>query len=364
MKKKRILFITPLLYPQIIGGIEVFNYYLIQELGKGYDVSYLNVKIDSNEIELKNSKRVTIKNTSQILRLFQVIFYLSKARENYDLIWTSFSRTAWYYIILYPILNLLFSKEYIIVIHGGGLMPWKFKFPYQLYFKRAKAIIGVSDIICKEYKKRTGINLIHIPPLIPFQKSSDSKEDLRDRYKISVNRKVFLYVGSLKELKHPDVIVKAFIELGEGYLIKNNILMVFAGDGIMKDELMQNCKKEGLEDFFLFKGNIPREEIKKFYKLSDFYIISSDFEGTPISMLEAMYNKLPIIASDVRGVNSVIDEDRGILFNNKDTQSLVYAIEKLLNNDEFAKLISENSFNYYNKEFCYNTLIENYKQII
>ena len=54
-------------------------------------------------------------------------------------------------------------------------MSWKWKFPYKLYFKRAKAIVGVSDIICNEYKKRTGLDIIYIPPLIPFKKTIGKK---------------------------------------------------------------------------------------------------------------------------------------------------------------------------------------------
>ncbi len=364
MQKTKILFIVPSVYPQVVGGTEVFNYYIIRELGKEYDVTYLNVDNNFDEGEIKNAKRKTIKNTSQFVRLIQIIIYLVKNRKNYDLIWTSFSRTAWYYIVIYPLLNIVFSKKYLIVIHGGGLMPWKFKFPYQLYFKRAKAIIGVSDIICKEYNRRTDQGIIHIPPLIPFQKASDSKESLRDKYKIGRDKKVFLYVGSLKELKRPDVIVEAFSLLGKEFIIKNKVLMIFAGDGIMKNQIIKSCQKEGLEEFLHFLGNIPREKINEYYKLADYYIISSDFEGTPISMLEAMYNNLPIIASDVRGINSVIDIENGILFNNKESQSLFYAIKKLLHDPDFAKLISENAFNYYSKEFSYNTLIENYKKLI
>lgn len=330
MSKKRVLFITPFLYPQIVGGIEVFNYFLIQELGKDYSVSYINVHTDIKIKELKNAKRIKIKNSSQILRLFQIIKYLISNRRKYDLILTSFSRTAWYYIIIYPILNLLFSKEYLIVIHGGGLMPWKWKFPFKLYFKKAKAIVGVSHTICKEYHKRTGLDILYIPPLIPFKKSLESKIELRNKNRIDQNKKIFLYVGSLKELKRPDVIVDAFVSLGRDYLNQHNILMIFAGDGNLKNKLLKTCENNHLEDFFLYLGNVERERIHELYKLSDYYIISSDYEGTPISMLEAMSNNLPIIASNVRGINSVVDSSSAILFNNMDYHSLVNGIRKLL----------------------------------
>ena len=126
MDNKKLLFITPKIYPQIVGGTEVFNYYLIQELGKEYDVAFLNVANKSNEFELKNAKRIIIKNTSQIFQLFQIIFYLIKAGKKHDLFWTSFSRTAWYYIIIYPI------YEYINVERIFNSNSWRWSYAMEM----------------------------------------------------------------------------------------------------------------------------------------------------------------------------------------------------------------------------------------
>ena len=46
--------------------------------------------------------------------------------------------------------------------------------------------------------------------------------------------------------------------------------------------------------------------IPDYYKTADFYIISSDYEGTSLSLLEAMFNKLAIIASDAPGINRML----------------------------------------------------------
>jgi glycosyltransferase involved in cell wall biosynthesis len=361
MAKKKLVFITPQLYPQAVGGIEVFNYYLIQELAAdGYDVSYLTAA----DGDLKSAVKIKLKGTYSILQLFQIIIFLIKKYASYDLIVTSFARTRWYYVVIYPILNFVFTKDYIIVIHGGGLMQWKWRFPYQLYFKKAKAVVGVSTKICDEYKKRTGIDLIHIPPLIPFSEVADSKALIRTKYKIPEQSKVFLYVGSLKELKRPEIILEAFLSLGREYMEKYHILMLFAGDGPLKNQLIQLCKEHNLEDFFIFMGNVSRNHINEIYKLSDYYIISSDFEGTPISMLEAMYHKLPIIASNVIGINSIIDNNKGLLFNNKNCSTLVAAIKRLVADKERAAVLSENSYSYFIKNFSYHNLIEKYNNIL
>ncbi len=362
--KKRILFITPSIYPQRIGGIEIFNHYLAQELGKDYDVSLLNVDYNSSKVKLKNVTRKTIRNTSQFFQLLQIIFYLIKERKSYDLVWTSFAYTSWYYIIIYPFINIIFAKSYLIVIHGGGLMPWKWKFPYKLYFSRAKSIVGVSESICNEYKKRTGIEIINLPPLIPFTNTNDSKNNLRKKYNLNESDKIFLYVGSLKNLKRPEVILESFRELGKDYLKKHKVLVIFLGDGPLKNELMSYCRKESLERFFIFKGNIPREKINEYYKLSDYYIIPSDYEGTPISMLEAMNNQLPIIASNVRGINNIINGHNGILFDNNDTKSLSLAINKLMTDLDYSELLSQEATRYFNDNFSYQNFVDNYKKLI
>ena len=352
----------PSIYPQVIGGTEVFNFYLIQELGKTQSVSYLNVDKEPH-IKLENAYRYTIKNTKQFFQLLQIINFLVRKRKNYDLIWTSFSKTAWYYIVIYPILNLLFRKEYLIVIHGGGLMPWIWKLPYKFYFKRAKAVIGVSERICIEYNKRTGIKILHIPPLIPFNLSNKSKEQLRSSHQIDDKSKVFLFVGSIKSLKGPDTVYSAFRSLGKEYLERYDIQVIFAGDGPMKANLQDQCYADGLGDIIKFKGNVPREQIHEWYKLSDFYIIASDFEGTPIAMMEAMYNQLPVIASDVQGINNIINDKNGILFKNKDVEDLKRAIDKILTDPQFTAHIAYQSHQYFMKTFNYQSLIEKYKKI-
>lgn len=362
--KTKIIFISPQLYPDFIGGIEVFNYYLIIELGKYFDVSFMKIfSCNSSEID-KKAKSIPLKGQKSILRLFEIIWYLVKKSKKYNVIVTSFSRTRWYYILIYPLMKLIFSIDYIIVIHGGGLTPWKWKWPYNLYFRLAKKVIGVSNIICIEYKRRVNIEIELIPPLLPFRLSSMNTKELRDREGIEIDSKVFLYVGSLKKLKRPEVILHTLRTLNNGFLQNNKVLCLFAGDGPMKSELLTFAKKYKLVRYVKFLGNCERNRVQELYKLANYYIISSDFEGTPISLMEAYFNKLPVLASNVSGINSIVNKNTGILFDNNSTNSLSEAMQEVINSNEYCNFLTENGSKYYSEHFNYENLLAKYNEIL
>ena len=258
---------------------------------------------------------------------------------------------------MYPLLNIVLNKKYVIVIHGGGMMPWKWKYPFNLFFKRAKTIFGVSQTICKEYTTRSNTKIHYLPPLIPFELAKKDKNSLRKEYNFIDMAKIFLIVGSLKDLKKPLIVLEALDKIDKVFLRKQNIRILYAGDGVLKNKMKIFIKEKGLSEYVHLLGNIPRDKINAYYKLSDFYIISSDFEGTPISMLEAMYNKLCIIGSDVKGVNNIInDSDGGFLFDNTNALELSNIMINVINYNHLEK--RDNAYRFFNQHFNYLKLVD------
>ena len=243
------------------------------------------------------------------------------------------------------------------------MTPWKFKAPYHWYFKRAKLVFGVSKVICQEYTNRTGVNVTYLPPLIPFSIASEDKKDLRKEYGFNTDENIFLSVGSLKKLKKPMAVVLAAESLGINFLSKHNIRFVFAGDGPLKIEMKSFIKQHKLSKFVSLLGNVPREKVHEVYKLSDSYIISSDFEGTPISMLEAMANKLLIIGSDVQGINNILSQDgMGFLFDNANVQQLASIIEKVVSENLQSK--KDNAQHFYLMHFSHEKILKQIKDVL
>ena len=355
----RILFVSDQIYPCYTGGTEVFNYYLARELAKENDVTLFTYCDRGSEgVDLFKTKHT---RPARYITPIKLARYIIKNRKQIDVVFLSYSRSHWFEWSLFPVLEKLFGIKYVITIHGGGLTPWR---PYVLYnwsFRNAVGLIGISERICVEYRKRTGKKVRYIPPLFPFRQSELNRGAIKDRYSIPADSKVILYVGSLKELKSPITLIKAFNELEIGFVNGENLHLVLAGDGPLRDELEGETK---YKERTLFLGNVPREDIPDLYRIADLYVITSRFEGTPLSMLEAIYNRVPVIGSDAKGINAIIENERnGMLFELENHSELASGMERLLTGGELRDSCVDEAEKTYKEKYSYEKVLSAYREI-
>lgn len=362
--EKSIYFICGNLYPFNIGGYEVFNYYLMLRLKNSYSVNCLSSWSKPDYLHSREyCKIVSIRPRF----IFDPLFFflkLSKIKIKKAVVILSFAKSHWTSWWPYPLLNKIMGLKYILIIHGGGLAKWNWEYPYKLLFKKASVIVGISERISKEYNNRTGLKVELIPPLIPFEKYTGSIDDARKSWNFFKEEKIILYVGSLKKLKNPDTLVKAAIALGKNFLIDNMVRFIFAGDGPLKMEILSSLKIHDLLDHFVFLGNVEREKLSSLYASSDAYIITSEYEGTPLSLLEAMFHGLYIIASDAPGINNILtDKMDSLLFTLNDYNDLADKIKFMLFDPNKLKL-KLNAKKKFIDNFSYDQMINRYKEII
>jgi len=340
------------------GGVEVFNYNLIKSLINKNEIKYASLC----NIGCEKAEYIRIKNNKYIGPYFSLLFAIITTIKNVDVYILSFTRSKWYNWIIFPILKKIYKKKYIVVIHGGRMSKWYFALPYKIFFKNADKVIGVSEIICKEYSKRAGIVVNFIPPLIPFKQSYISKKNLRVNYNVDIESFIFLYVGSLKDLKRPKMILNAIKNIGIEYIKKRKVLVFFAGNGPLYNEMNEFIKVNNLEHCVYLLGNVSRDKIDEYYSLTDAYIIASKYEGTPISLLEAMFNSLIIIGANSPGINSIISHgENGLIFDDELTleKMMKYAID----NHYHLDCIKNNAFSAYNDKYTYLQVVEEYQKI-
>lgn len=351
------------LYPHLTGGAEIFNYFLIQELAKKYKVTLLS----ASDPSIENVRYFKIRHLYPV-RLFyplQLLFLLFQRSRNSSVIYTSFMKASWLTYIPITIFSWISGIPYSFTIHGGGLTKWNFKLPYKFFFKQAKTITGVSDRICTEYNRRTGRNIRYLPPMIPFVSSISSKGDLRKKYNLPVEAKIVLFVGSFSPIKNPLHIINSFEQLGLDYINQHKLVIVFAGDGILKAKMLNRIKECSLDKHVYLQGNLPIESIHEMYALADYYIISSSLEGTPIALLEAMFNGLPILASDAPGINNLLKHNEtALLFQYDNSLEMALRIKQLLSDPEKEDFIRSNARKYFDEKFNYSGVIEKYIKVI
>ncbi|MHA1394707.1 MAG: glycosyltransferase family 4 protein [Promethearchaeota archaeon] len=359
-----IIFISHGLYPCKVGGIEIFNHYLMNSLAEFHRIIVItfckNNKLQKNIIKLYPKKLVL----NKFFTPFQDFINILRLKKKIDLIHLSYSRANWIEWAIFPIIKNVFKIPYVITIHGGSMHKWKPKYVYYLFFKHANTIVGVSEEIKNEYEKRTNKKVILIPPLIPFKTCNIEKEKLRKFYKFKKQDIILLYLGSIKKIKGSDILLNSFINLEKKYIEYHNLKLVFVGKGRMRESLEEKVRKTNFNKYVVFLGNISHEIIPEIFKLSDIYIIPSLFEGTPISLLEAMYNGMPIIASNTQGIKNIITDKRdGLLFEVNNYESLKDKIIYLIENENVRQKIGRQAKKTYENNYNYKTILENYLQI-
>jgi len=359
-----ILFISHGLYPCIIGGAEIFNYYLIKELSKLYKVYVLTCckeKIDPDVTIIPVERRRF--GPGRISIPLQDIINIARLRNKIDLVHVSYMRSKWIQWLPYPVGRKIFGVPYIFTIHDG-MYKWKPRFPHEFLFKNAADIIAVSPILKKEYERRSGRDIRFIPPVIPFIECEEDKGELRNEYGFGWADTIILYLGSIKKIKGSDTLLTAFIRLGRRFVEEHKLRLLFVGDGNMREELEKVVKQEDFGMYVRFLGNVPREKVPAMFKIADIYVIPSLFEGTSISMLEAMFNKLPIIGSDTRGINNIIKHgENGLLFETSNSEDLRDKIMYLVENKDVAKKIADMAKKTYDENYNFEVVVKQYIEI-
>ncbi len=366
-----IAFVSPQIYPCYTGGIEIFNYCLVKELATqkhnifiltccNYDWKFKNVY----NIKLHDRLLLFIRPSITINTLIE----LKKLKSQIDIVHVPYVSNS---LLAFPLLlaKKLFGIRYLISIHGGGMYEWKQNMFHKSFFKEANTIVAASTILKEEYEKRSKRKIKVIPPLIPFLKSIIPKNELRKTYGFSDLDLIILSLGSIKPIKGSDILLKAFLNLKKEYIEKNHLKLFYVGDGETKKSLKAIVKKASFEEYVKFYGLISYERVPEIYKLTDIYVIPSLFEGTPKSLLEAMFNNLPIIGSDTNGINNVITHNKnGLLFKTSDVQDLTNKLKTLVEDSDLRERLGRAANVYvrenYNYEKTLFKFIEAYKSVI
>ena len=134
----------------------------------------------------------------------------------------------------------------------------------------------------------------------------------------------------------------------------------------MRKECEELALSSGVADRVFFPGYI--KDIPLFYKEINAVVSSSRSEGLPFNVMEAMYFRLPVIASDVKGhTDLIIHGHSGLLFPYGDHSACAKAVKTLLDDPNFAHLIAQNgkeSVSQYSLDLVKPIVMSQYKDIL
>lgn len=193
----------------------------------------------------------------------------------------------------------------------------EFKRKYQilisLLYRRQKAIpVAISHTVEKELRE-----------MYPGLKDTERIYNPVDTEKYAVNREVkagqditFVHVARMMRQKNQALLLEAFAQARKQI---PGLRLVMVGDGELRGELHRRADKEDLRGSVAFAGNVGN--VRDYLAQGDVFVLSSDYEGLPLSILEAMAAGLPILATDVGGVRDIVT-DNGFLIPPGDQKDL------------------------------------------
>jgi len=147
--------------------------------------------------------------------------------------------------------------------------------------------------------------------------------------KIKSQGNIIVIVARLEIQKRLDVALRLFNSLLER---KKSLYLLIFGDGDLKNDLIKITREYGIESQVIFFDYVPN--VVAYYKFFDIVLFTSDWEGMPLTMWEAMANEVPVIAPDVGGFKEILDDNKcGLIYepgNLKDAEDkLILLLEDL-----------------------------------
>lgn len=169
-----------------------------------------------------------------------------------------------------------------------------------------------------------------------------------------IRRKIIVNVGRLHRQKNQQLLINAFAKISDIFPDYN--LEIF-GDGELREVLIEQIEQLHLQNRVILKGTTKNllSEIAD----ASLFVLSSDYEGMPNALMEAMALGLPCISTDCKpgGARELINSGKnGLIVKRNSVEELAKAMEFMLKNKEEAEMMGKNA-----KEIC-NT--HSFKKII
>jgi len=159
-------------------------------------------------------------------------------------------------------------------------------------------------------------------------------------------------------------LIKAFNILLGKINVDTKLELWIAGDGDCRPALEQLSESLSIKDKVFFTGMLEEKALPAFINSLDIYVHATSGETMSNAIMQVMACRVPIIASDVLGVNNMVKNDvTGILVPLADAGKMAEAIESLLNDQEKRNTIAQNAYKFAIDNYSNKKMLASYKNI-
>jgi glycosyltransferase involved in cell wall biosynthesis len=269
-------------------------------------------------------------------------------RENrYDIVHTHSSKPGFLGRIT---AKLTGCKKVIHTVHGFAFgfskNPVKRLQYFLLEFTAARftdkiLVMNAADYkFCKSRLLIPGKKIVFLANGIKDEFFNSTKKDIKGyNFDDGIN---IVFIGRLSQQKNPMLLLEAFNSLPDEY--KEVCNLFYIGDGELRNDLDARVKFYGLEEKVIFMGwqNDAGTLVSNF----EIFVLPSNYEGMPLSIIEAMASKVAVIASDISGNRDLIENNiTGKLFQSGNVDDLVLSLIDLIKNENQRRELAISGYN-------------------
>lgn len=292
-----------------------------------------NIETFSKLLEEFCNVTVSSDKKNKIWRLLDMVATVFHYRKKADFVLIdTYSTTNFYFALVVSQLCRFFRIPYISILHGGNLENRLKNHPIKssYLFKNAKFLVAPSNYLKNVFERYGYSDVYHLPNPIEIDKYT-----YRERTIDSID---ILWVRSFSEIYNPLLAIAVHEELvNRGY--HSELIMV----GPDKDGTMLKCKEvsERKKMKILFTGLLSKEDWIHLSNQSNVFLNTTNVDNTPMSVIESMALGIPVVSTNVGGLEYLIEHNiEGLLVPPNNVSAMTDAILQLRSNDAHRENIT------------------------
>lgn len=261
-----------------------------------------------------------------------------------------------------PLFSLLFGIPCVVHYH--------YDTAFQVRYINRRPIIGTLLLVLERFAfRRASAVWITSPSLMAKVKTLGAKRvkiipnwvDIKEIEGIQVLKKRsagfrILFVGRLHRVKQVGLLIRAFHLIHER---DSSTELYVLGNGEQRQNLITLANDLGLSDSVHFMGTVDQRTVFRMMKLSDVLVLPSKVEGNPRVLIEAMVNKVPIVATNVPGIKDMIQHMKtGYLIYNQKPEDLAHSIEYVLRNKQDSANMVKRAYAFAEQNFSKENVLK------
>lgn len=353
-----------IMYAKAVGGAELQFIELANYLARSHSVRLICLGGDGSIKASRLNEALDVRVYSYYSRTEFIYRFLKCIRDNIDysaeaIVTTSFVGDVCGYVFrLFGIKAKLTSLQ---TVSACMLYPAIDRFVLRRF---DKLIAGANDI--KEYlldhgQRDSNIHVVH--NWVDFSHRLSTKNSEETKKKFGIPSGIIIgCIGRLHQQKGQIYLIRAFAKVLQHH---QGLVLLLIGDGPTRHNLEEEAHKLDLSRKIIFTGTASGDDYNNLLSAIDIYVQPSVFEGLPRTLLDAMYIKRPVIATNINGNKEAVQDGvSGLLVESKSPDALALAITDLLDHSDKAEMLGQNAKDLVIRRFDMNQQLKKIESIV